>query len=224
MKIVFFGDSVTEGCFELFPAGEGYDTVRDPAHGYVSLLSERLTREFPDLSLNIINAGISGNNTEDGLARMNRDLIARKPDAAVIAFGLNDVWYRNPKRYAGNLARMFSALRDCGARAVYLTPNMMNTYVSDEIDLPCLLETAKATAEIQNGGVLDEYLLAGTETAKRYGAIVCDVYGEWKRLASYGVDTTALLCNHINHPTREMHRLFADLLYPILSVFISKNL
>ena len=38
---------------------------------------------------------------------------------------------------------------------------------------------------------------------------VCDCYALWKRLAACGVDTTALLCNRINHPDREMHKMFA---------------
>ena len=45
------------------------------------------------------------------------------------------------------------------------------------------------------------------------GIPVCDCYAEWKRMAAEGQDTTAMLCNHINHPTREMHKLFADMLF-----------
>ena len=38
---------------------------------------------------------------------------------------------------------------------------------------------------------------------------VCDCYALWKQLEAGGVDTTELLSNKINHPTREMNRLFA---------------
>ncbi len=44
------------------------------------------------------------------------------------------------------------------------------------------------------------------------GVKIADAYAEWKRLAECE-DTTALLANGINHPTREMHELFADVIF-----------
>ena len=41
---------------------------------------------------------------------------------------------------------------------------------------------------------------------------VCDAYQYWKELAASGVDTTARLANHINHPDAGMHTVFAQLL------------
>ena len=38
---------------------------------------------------------------------------------------------------------------------------------------------------------------------------MCDCYADWKRMDAVGIDTTALLSNHINHPTRALHWLFA---------------
>ena len=35
------------------------------------------------------------------------------------------------------------------------------------------------------------------------------IFSVMDKLRAAGVDTTALLSNHINHPTREMHDLFA---------------
>ena len=40
-------------------------------------------------------------------------------------------------------------------------------------------------------------------------AAVCDCYAKWKLLSQNGVDTTALLANGINHPSREMAWMFA---------------
>ena len=44
------------------------------------------------------------------------------------------------------------------------------------------------------------------------GITVCDCYAQWKEL-SKTQDVTMLLANRINHPTREMHALFADSLF-----------
>ena len=38
---------------------------------------------------------------------------------------------------------------------------------------------------------------------------VCDCYAIWKKLYESGVSTTELLSNKINHPSREMNKLFA---------------
>ena len=45
---------------------------------------------------------------------------------------------------------------------------------------------------------------------------LADVYAEWKQREADGVDTTALLSNGMNHPTPEMHRLFADKLFDLI--------
>ncbi|MBQ8525468.1 MAG: hypothetical protein IJ460_01945 [Clostridia bacterium] len=44
---------------------------------------------------------------------------------------------------------------------------------------------------------------------------MCDCYAKWKKL-SETEDTTMLLVNRINHPTREMHELFAQSLFELL--------
>lgn len=215
MKIVFLGDSVTEGCFELLEDGESFRAVKDPENGYVSVLKRRLHSEFPEKNIEIINAGVEGNATQDVLMRLDRDVISENPDLTVVCLGLNDVWMRKPEAYADNLCRIFTSLRDAGSRIIFLTPNMLNTYVAPDV-LPCLLETAKDLTQCQNEGVMDEHMRRAIQTAKQCGVEVCDAYSEWKRLAGYGIDTTALLANRLNHPTRQMHRLFADLLEPLL--------
>ena len=44
---------------------------------------------------------------------------------------------------------------------------------------------------------------------------VCDCYSAWKKLSETD-DTTQLLANRINHPIAEMHKLFAEMLYPMI--------
>ena len=48
--------------------------------------------------------------------------------------------------------------------------------------------------------------------AGEMGITVCDCYAQWKEL-SKTQDTTMLLANYINHPTKEMHELFAQALF-----------
>ena len=94
-----------------------------------------------------------------------------------------------------------------------MTPNMMNTHVDYRVQDDILLGIAKRTMQNQNEGVMDAYMNAARAVADDCGVPVCDVYAKWKRLSELNVNTTALLSNYINHPTREMNYLFAYSLF-----------
>jgi hypothetical protein len=88
---------------------------------------------------------------------------------------------------------------------------MLNTYVPDDTPKEHF-DYSHITAEYQNSGKMDKFIYSAIDLAKNMGVTVCDCYGEWKEL-SKTKDTTMLLANRINHPTPEMHSLFADKLY-----------
>ncbi|MBQ9393880.1 MAG: hypothetical protein IJU18_07840 [Oscillospiraceae bacterium] len=218
MKIVFLGDSITEGCFELFQTETGFDTVRDPERGYVSILRRRLQQAYRGVE--VVNAGVSGNAASDGLARLERDVLALCPDVAVVCFGLNSAV--TAEEFGATVGEIFRRLRERGVYTIFLTPNMMSTYVRP--DMPdYLLESAERCTLRQTSGEMDRRMAAGVRAAEENGVTVCDAYGVWKRWASYGIDTTALLSNSINHPRRETHAMFADLLWPLLSEAVEER-
>lgn len=224
MKIVFFGDSITEGCFELFDNHSGgIQIIRDIPSAYPNLVTQRLKEIFPDEEIETINAGIGGNSSGDGLARIETDVIEKNPDIAVVCFGLNDVGQRNLDNYRNNLSEIFKRLKNAGIKVIFMTPNMINTYIH-YLNLPVLKKTAQNCAECQNDGTMDLFMDTARSCAEDNGIELCDVYAIWKKMAGYGVDTTELLCNHINHPSRPMHKLFADALEPYLTDFIKKNI
>ena len=92
-----------------------------------------------------------------------------------------------------------------------MTPNMLNTYVADDT-AACHLDYAAVTADMQNSGRMDRYMEAACALAREMGVTVCDCYAQWKAL-SVTQDVTMLLANRINHPTCEMHELFAQALF-----------
>lgn len=221
MRIVFLGDSVTEGCFELTNCPGGFDVIYDRENCYVSYLKQRLTQAFPEKNIEVINAGISGNTTEQGLERFDRDVLRHNPDIVVICYGLNNGCSRNPQGFADTLNAIFDKLNARNIPGVFMTPNMYNTYIHSEV-LDCLVGMAEDCAACQNSGDMDQVMAAGIAAAEAKKITVCDAYGVWKKLEEYGVDTTALLSNKLNHPSRKMHKLFADMLYPILAELIQK--
>ena len=217
--IAFLGDSVTQGCFEVYYKNDGnLETVFDKSHAYHKYLYDILTVLFPEAPVNIINAGISGDNAPRGAERLERDVLSHHPDLTVVCFGLNDCgkeWEGIP-RYTAALRDIFTRLKAAGSEVIFMTPNMMNTRVSAHLSDPDFIAIAEGCAAMQNDGVFDAHIDAAKALCARMGIPVCDCYAIWKTMADSGVDTTELLSNKINHPTREMNRLFAQELVRVM--------
>ncbi len=77
-KIAFLGDSITEG-------GWG-----NPL-GYVRLVMAGL--DANGIKAEAVPAGISGHKSDNMLARLERDVMARKPQWMTLSCGVNDVWH-----------------------------------------------------------------------------------------------------------------------------------
>lgn len=211
--LAFLGDSVTHGAFECIQ-GESAGCEFDFEAVYHNRLRKKLLEVNPWLPVSIINAGVAGDNAEMGLARMERDVLSHRPDLCVVNFALNDV--NQPLDvYVSSLGRVFDRLHEAHIPAILLTPNMLNTYVHPDT-IPMYREYAAVTAEYQTSGRMDTYVDAARELAAGRGIPVADAYAVWKGMAGRGTDTTCLLANYINHPTREMHALFADALFAVL--------
>ena len=116
-RIVFLGDSITE-------AGAG-------PHGYVTLAAQALAEKIPAAPPEVIGAGISGNRVPDLLARLDRDVLARKPDIVVIYIGINDVWHSQNGRgtpkgeFEKGLRTLVEKIRGVGGRPVLCTPTVI---------------------------------------------------------------------------------------------------
>lgn len=203
--IACLGDSVTHG---YFASHDGMHSNTDYEAVYHNRLRQKINLYFSGKSVNIINAGVGGDSAAQGLARIERDVLRYAPDLTVVCFGLNDV-NGTLDAYTKNLEDIFAALRRHGSEVIFMTPNMLNTRVTS----PELADYAAKTAEYQNSGKMDQFMESAIKTAQQSGAAVCDCYGKWKQLYRLGVDTDQLLANHINHPIRALHTLFADALF-----------
>ena len=207
VNIVFLGDSVTHGCFE--DGRFDFDAV------YHAKLARMLHGENPFIPINMINAGIGGITAKASVARLERDVLCHHPELVVVCFGLNDVG--GPlEEYTTALDTIFAELKAREIPTIFMTPNMLNTYVDEPNTSPQFLGYARVTSEWQTSGRMDTYMEAARACAAAHDVRVCDCYARWKAMAEAGTDTTQLLVNRLNHPTREMHQLFADELYRIM--------
>lgn len=83
-KMIFIGDSITD-C----------GRKDDPEHiggGYVRIVRDYLSIVRPEISLQVVNQGISGETILDLKARWKEDVIELKPDWLTISIGINDEW------------------------------------------------------------------------------------------------------------------------------------
>lgn len=216
-KIAFLGDSVTEGCFELYPCSYGFDTVRRPEDGYVHKTLLRLNRAGASPIAAGINFGQSGLSTLRALACLS-DVADCHPDLAVVCFGLNDIFHPE-ERFAPALDEMLTKLRQIAAHLVLITPNRMNTYLHPKT-LPAAYKVAERTMCAQTNGTFDRMMDTARAAASSVGARLCDIYADWTEEYKNGVDITEKLANFINHPTPLMHDRIADKLYPVLSEYL----
>jgi lysophospholipase L1-like esterase len=102
VAIVAFGDSLTSG----YQMGDG--------ESYPAQLSARIGRP-------VLNRGVSGDSTAEGLARLERDVLAENPRIVIVALGANDMLRRQPIDDAfANLRAIVDRVHAKGALVVLL--------------------------------------------------------------------------------------------------------
>ena len=116
-RIVFLGDSITQG--------------GAAPKGYISVFREQLAEKHPDLKVEIIGAGISGNKVPDLERRLEKDVLSKDPSVVVIYIGINDVWHSESGRgtskedFEAGLRRIIDQITKAGARVVVCTPSVI---------------------------------------------------------------------------------------------------
>ena len=105
-QIIVLGDSITAG----------YGLSLEQA--YPHLLSQKL-------NLPILNRGVSGDQTADGLARLSKDVLSEKPWMVIVALGGNDFLKKVPKiETEQNLRQIVNQIQAQKAITVLLGMNL----------------------------------------------------------------------------------------------------
>jgi lysophospholipase L1-like esterase len=84
-RILFQGDSITDG-----NRGRSADPNHILGHGYVFIIAAKHGAAFPDLKLDFMNRGVSGNTASNLQQRWQKDALDLKPDLLSILIGVND--------------------------------------------------------------------------------------------------------------------------------------
>lgn len=108
MKIVFFGDSITA-------ADRDRSDPSDLGSGYVGILYEKLKNLYESTDFEFLNRGIGGDRVRDLEARVDADVVAERPDIAVVLVGIrarNLTWNSFPDPMKTFSRRSKTAERD----------------------------------------------------------------------------------------------------------------
>jgi len=121
-SIVVLGDSIS--------AGYGIEVEQ----GWVALLQKKLQETNSDYS--IINAGISGDTTAGGLARIDPLLTVHKPAILLLQLGANDgLRGLSPVEMKNNLAEIVHRAQKAGAKVILLGMKIPPNYGKRYVDM-----------------------------------------------------------------------------------------
>jgi len=108
--VLAFGDSLTEGLGATNPKTESYPAVLEGLSG-----------------IPIINSGISGEVSKDGLIRLKEELEEFEPDLVILCHGGNDLIRKlGETALKQNLKQMITAIRESGAEVVLIAVPSFN--------------------------------------------------------------------------------------------------
>lgn len=168
MKILFQGDSITDHSRDR-------SNYYDLGHGYAFYSSELIKKHHPNMEFEIINRGISGNQTSDLINRWDEDCINLQPDIFSIMIGINDTWHRaydknwlSDEKFEENYRTLLSRVKnETNAKIIvleeYLLPAPDKYYFHEDVDskinITRKLAREFADAYIPTDGLLNSMLV-----------------------------------------------------------------
>ena len=117
-QIICLGDSMTLG------------VGASPGHDYPSLLKNSLKTE-------VVNAGVDGDETEDALRRLDRDVLSKDPRLVIVLLGANDYLNAKPIDQAfKNLDEIVRRIEEKGAMVVVVEigPSLLDRSIQKRYD------------------------------------------------------------------------------------------
>ena len=156
LKIVFQGDSITD-------AGRDKRNYHQMGNGYPKYAAEQIAQDFPEVSFEFINQGISGNRTSQLFDRFYSDALSFEPDVISILIGINDIWHRygagkiatTDLQLATNYRAILERIRrESNAKIMILSPYVLDAedkaHMKKDLEtvLPIIRELAKEFADV----------------------------------------------------------------------------
>ena len=173
--------------------------------------------EKRQVTVDVINSGIGGNNSIDLLERIDKDCLSHQPSLTILMVGTNDM---NSKKYVPvndfekNLRSIVDRILKIKSQLVVM--NLLPVYE------PYLLTRHKAEFYQPEGhsGRLAQMNDLIERLAKEYTASFLNIHHLFKQIGNVGLDPSSLIKNEANsnvtdglHPTADGYRVIAVALY-----------
>lgn len=181
VRIVCIGDSIT---------GVYYHS--GGMRAYPEMLQIALQKLHPKAKVTVRNAGISGDTSKGGLARLERDVLAHKPHLVTVMFGMNDLVRVPVADFVANMRQIIQRCRDAGAEVVLCTQNNI------------VNSTQRPVAK------LAEYSQAIRDLAKAESLGLADCHAAFEAVRAKDAVAWNFLLSDAIHPNMDGHKLFAE--------------
>ena len=193
---------------------------------YPELVAAQLRETF-QTEIALFNRAVGGWNINSGLGDLNK-LIEHKPDLVIVAYGMNDVGYRNPETYRAGTAKLIERLRAANPDVeVILVATMLGNdqwkHTPREM-FPLYLDALKSLAGSGVAGVGASSRNPGVSSAEppsnpghpnSPGIALADLTSLWTEMLKRKRDGD-LTGNGVNHPSDFGHRVYASAVLSLL--------
>lgn len=148
LVIVSIGSSSTKGV-----------GASDSAHTYPALFAQELHRDFPQLSLNVLNQGIGGEMAFQMLARFERDVLAYHPQLVIWQTGSNQALKSDDvATYTATIREGVSRLKSVGTDLILMDPQFAPRIIARPSHL-LIVDSIDAVAKDMNVAVFRRFAL-----------------------------------------------------------------
>jgi len=181
-RILFLGDSIT--------------AAATSPQGFITLIKYSLDTAHKDLGIETIGAGVGGNQVRQLQARLQKDVLDKKPTIVFIYIGINDVWHWKKNKdgvlaggttqeaFESGLKDIIGKITAIGARVILCTPSVIGEKADGTNDYDTMLTeycgiSRKVASETQSGMVdlhkaFVDYLKANNKENKPNGILTGD--------------------------------------------------
>jgi len=184
-------------------AGHGADTpgVDNKKKSYPAFLQEKI-------NIPVVNAGVSGDTTAQGLVRVNDDVLAKNPRIVIIELGANDLFQGIPlSTTQSNLQKIISMVND-ESRKIYLTK-----FYSKEI-VRIMFTMLQITDYDEQTELINQYnSMFNTLAVSNNIELIDDIWA--------GISEIHMSDSH--HPNEKGYRIMADHYFSALKPYLLEN-
>ena len=200
LRIVTLGDSITKGVRPGVTAEQTY--------------SAELQRNLHDTGhpdVEVINVGVGGETAGQGLKRLERDVVAKKPAIVTIMYGHNDSYVDAGKtearipipRFRADLSQLVQRLRESGIVPILMTP-------------PAYAEKSGPNGIGEHCNVrLAQYAEVARQVAETLQVPLIDHFAAWAEISKSGTDLNEWTSDGY-HPNPKGHVELAGRMLPIV--------